>query len=561
MARKEHQLRVFERLREDALADRHFELPSGLRAQLADGARTSAVHDATFDSRHRPLSVDRDEYFTNMKHLARRKHVKLQEFMQLKRSSGSTPRKAPPAVLVVVDNSSLLSLHSLDGDVLLNDFDLGHEAGRRVIHMVLSPGQENHFVATADDSGEVRLHSLRIVARREVEKSNSSEETTKESVFASDEKKASRWNETGKQSTKRVRHKLVAYANITSSFRLWREAVADIRRVTALVPVIRGSGQEPFICAGDSLGSVSVFYANGTLKGRVRVVDDDGGIVGMRRAQGLSVLFYSSKQFGFLSVSQLDLQYPHCYGWHSPAIDVAEDLTTTYATVLVSLADGDILSFATSSGKSKACDLTFKFPHIASAPLKLYKLRGHLLAVPLPHYQLNGTHGSDHLNRGVHGDILVFGQAAVEAGFDAAPSLALALQASFRPRIVEDVSVVFVAGAGERATYVALRFEGQEGVELYELELGEAPIPPLKGPQEDPFKELFGFLNWAPAWLIYTFIGVLVVGLMILACIFQATKPPPPKAEEVAAAMSDPEVEEHLRKFRESMHGQSAGFS
>ena len=79
------------------------------------------------------------------------------------------------------------------------------------------------------------------------------------------------------------------------------------RQLNVVLPIERGS--QTFFIAGDSLGGISVFFRNGTMRGRVRVTEDPGGVKGLIRAQGQQqVLFYSSHAFGFFSPSQVDLQ-------------------------------------------------------------------------------------------------------------------------------------------------------------------------------------------------------------------------------------------------------------
>merc|ERR1712113_568951 len=97
-----------------------------------------------------------------------------------------------------------------------------------------------------------------------------------------------------------------------------------------------------------------------------------------------TLLFWSSHSFGFFSATQIDVQYPPCNGWNSPLYDVALDPSSSSSRVVLALADGDVLIFSTARGKSKACDLTLKFPHVSTLPFKLQGFRGHIMALPTP---------------------------------------------------------------------------------------------------------------------------------------------------------------------------------
>merc|ERR1719329_502690 len=59
-------------------------------------------------------------------------------------------------------------MHSVTtGDMLVDSVDLGHKAGVKIHHLVLPRASENrHFVLTADDSGEMRIHDFKVVAKK-----------------------------------------------------------------------------------------------------------------------------------------------------------------------------------------------------------------------------------------------------------------------------------------------------------------------------------------------------------------------------------------------------------
>merc|ERR1712096_329649 len=80
-------------------------------------------------------------------------------------------------------------------------------------------------------------------------------------------------------------------------------------------------------------------------------------------------------------MGQIEVQYPPCTGWNSPLFDVALESYSSNRVILA-LSDGDVIVFSTTRGKSKACDLTLKFPHVSTVPFKLQVFRGQVMAVP-----------------------------------------------------------------------------------------------------------------------------------------------------------------------------------
>lgn len=273
-----------------------------------------------------------------------------------------------------------------------------------------------------------------------------------------------------------------------------------------MMPIDRGA--QTYFVAGDSLGGISVFFRNGTMKGRVMVTDDPGGVRGLRRGQSQTVLFFSSHAFGFFSTSQLDVQYPPCDGWEAPLFDVALD-SGGGSRVILALEDGDILIFSTTRGKSKACDLTRKVPHVSQQPYKIQLYRGHVMGLQTP---LEGE-GSDHLR-----ELFFFNLAALDAGYGSATSRVVTLQASFKPQQPLCLAMHSGAAGGSsssaRAT-IAFRMANSSGLEIYELSLKQPPASKGGGGGDGSSgggDDSNSWLSWFPKIGVF---GIAMIGVVI----------------------------------------------
>jgi len=470
------------------------------------------------------VSTNVSRHFQHVRTLADSSEVKLHTFMPLKKTQGS--KGGPSSLLVVLDGASKLSIHSLEGEVLLEAFDLGHGEGRTITDMSLSPSQDNHFVVTADDMGSIRVHNLKVVS-----KNQKADEGTG-----------------GGSKTKR---QLLLTSNFSCAFELPTAATGEARKLTAVLPIDRGS--QTYFVTGDSLGGIAVFFRNGTMKGRVRVTEDPGGVRGLLRSQGHMVLFYSSHSFGFFSATQIDVQYPPCSGWNSPLFDVVLDPSSSSSRVVLALSDGDVLIFSTARGKSKACDLTLKFPHVSALPFKLHAFRGHIMALPTPLEETQRK--ADYLR-----EIYFFNLAAMEAGYGVAPSRTVALQASFKPKQPETLALFVPSGGaaagGDRGgkSQIAIRFADSPGVELYDLSLKQPSTPKAAssgggggggstggGGSDEGWGS---WLNWFPKIGVF---GIALVGVVI----WNVRKVTGQPRNERIDDFDDDFIKERLRERRE----------
>lgn len=526
-------LQALEELRTGILTGRRIELPSAQRQHLEKGS--PLINEISFDARHRPVSTNVTRHFQRIRTLAPDAEVRLHTFMPLKRASSSR-KGGPSALLVTVDIDSKLSIHNLEGDTLLDKFDPGHGPNRRITLLTLSPNQDNHFVLTADDEGQMRVHSFKVIAKKE-KKEKIEEDVGENQGDKKEDKKGKKHGDKQEQNKKQ----LVVTTNFSCAFSVPPSASGEVRKLNAVLPIERGS--QTYFVTADSLGGIAVFYRNGTMKGRVRVTEDPQGVRGLLRSQGQMILFYSSHSFGFFSVAQIDVQYPPCSGWNAPLFDVVLDPSYSSSRVVLALADGDVLVFSTSRGKSKACDLTLKFPHVSAIPFKLNVFRGHIMALPT---LLEDTpRKTDYLR-----EIYFFNLAAMDAGYGVAPSRSVTLQASFKPKQPEDFALYGApsTSSGDRKSQIAIRFAGTPGVELYDLTLKQPPAPKSVSEEEEGWPS--NWLNWFPKIGLF---GIALIGVVI----WNVRKVTNQRRHDHMDEFDDDFIKERLKERREKTGGKT----
>lgn len=459
-------LKALEDLRGGVLEGRRVDLPSAQRRHLEQGA--PFVSSISYDARHKPVSTNVDKHFVALRTLGSGTKIRMHAFMPLKQSSSG--KDAPSALLLALTEDSLLSVYSLEGEALLEGFDLGHGPGRSVTHVSPSPSSDDRFVVSGDDAGNIRVHSLKVAGK----KSEAGAQLVVSATFAG----------------------AVALCGAEAGRGALGASSArgdEACRLTALLPLDRGAQPSIFV-AGDAGGGISVFHRNGTAKGRVLVTEDHGGVSGLLRGQGQTLLFHSAHSFGAFSVAQMDVQYPPCNGWNSPLVDVAVDPVTT--RVVLALADGDVLVYTSARGSSKhrACELLLKFPHSVTAPFSLHAFKGFILGLPQAPKEVE-----------VPRDLFFFSMRAMESGYGVTPQRALVLQASFKARALESLAL-HSPPAGK--SLAALRYAGATGVELYEVSIKATAAKAGDGGVGD----LSAWIEWFPKIGVF---GLALVGVVV----------------------------------------------
>lgn len=509
-------LETIEELRTGIMSGKRVDMASAQRQHLEKAS--PLISEISFDARHRPVSTNLTRHFTHLRTLAPGVEVLHHTFMPLKRSGAAQAKaNANSALFVIINGESKISIFNLDGETLLEAGDLGHLEDSKITQMALSPSQENHFVLTADDKGHMRVHNLRVVFKKERIKEDEMEaerEKLKRKSKAKsldDDDDQVRTHEDREMPEVLFRRKLIVTTNFSCAFELPLGKGGEVRDLSVVLPIDRGT--QTYFVTGDSQGGISVFFRNGTMKGRVKVTEDPGGVRGLLRSQGQMILFWSSHSFGYFSVTQIDVQYPPCNGWNAPLFDVALDPSASSSRVVLALEDGDVLVFSTSHGKSKSCDLTMKFPKVSVLPFKLNAFRGHIMALPTP---LPDTERkSDYLR-----EIFFFNLAAMDDGYNTYASRTVAFQASFKPRQPDVVALHALPGGGSGGSksQIAIRYADSRGVEYYDLSMKAPPLPKAAtaGGTTVDDEGTPGWLSWlGSSW--FSKIGV--VGLALIGVV------------------------------------------
>merc|ERR1719326_1393013 len=100
----------------------------------------------------------------------------------------------------------------------------------------MSPSQDNHFAVTADDLGEVRVHTLKVVAKKAEHKETWNENMTDEEEDKPDEKPEEKFEQ------KHGIKQLVVTANFSAAFSLPPSSrTGESRKLTTVLPIDRGS--------------------------------------------------------------------------------------------------------------------------------------------------------------------------------------------------------------------------------------------------------------------------------------------------------------------------------
>eukprot|EP00746_Dinoflagellata_sp_MGD_P168183 gnl/MRDRNA2_/MRDRNA2_99432_c0_seq1.p1 gnl/MRDRNA2_/MRDRNA2_99432_c0~~gnl/MRDRNA2_/MRDRNA2_99432_c0_seq1.p1 ORF type:complete len:624 (+),score=166.35 gnl/MRDRNA2_/MRDRNA2_99432_c0_seq1:98-1969(+) len=484
MQAKSLTLDTLDGLRRGLLKGEHVPVPSGHHPYLKQ------TLDMIYDAKHAPVVTNISKHLTEKGTIAEDTDapIAMMTLMPIKR--GAAKGKGPSAVLISLDRKHNLYAHSLTGEKLLGPFDIGHEMSRKVTMFQITPNQDNpHILVTADDGGVIVVTEIKAGEKKVKKQGGDGDKgghaVEKEKAFG-------------------------IQASIGATFQIPQSTLENDkapRKLTTVLPVDRGH-QAAYLVTGDDQGGISVFFQNGTLRGRTRVTFDQGGVVSLVRGSGVQVAFGSSHHVGYLSLSQVDMTYAPCSGWSSPLISMDLDRAGSDRRLLLSLANGEVLAIQADE-KTRMCDVSFKYPTISTSPHQVKIFRGYSLALPTTENRLR--------------ELYVMNHKAMEMGYSAMASSAVTMRLSFAPKVPASFAIHSTPEAGFRAWLAVLMQDGV-GVELFELNLKKIPSPgrPFgggggggggsSGGGDGGWEEdLFGWLNSVPKIVYFLIVLVPVV--------------------------------------------------
>ena len=200
--------------------------------------------------------------------------------------SSSPQSQTPTCILAAVHAEGNVRLFSPSGELLLT-FEAGHDAP--ITHIATSPTHEEHLLATGDAGGSIRVHRISVRQRR-----------------VSKEERATRSN----SSDEKLSQYLGPQLNVTSQLQRQLQLPGGDGSLSALAIANHKSTRE--IVAGDSMGRISVFAKNGTLKNQVDATAMEGpGVEGLHSFHS-QVIFRAGMEWGYVNLDKAEVKHIDC---------------------------------------------------------------------------------------------------------------------------------------------------------------------------------------------------------------------------------------------------------
>mmetsp|Transcript_16359 Transcript_16359/g.38731 ORF Transcript_16359/g.38731 Transcript_16359/m.38731 type:complete len:594 (-) Transcript_16359:126-1907(-) len=274
-------------------------------------------------------------------------------------SSSSSPSSAPQSqtptcILIAVEADGNIRLFSTTGELLLT-FEAGHDSP--ITHIATSPTHEEHLVATGDAGGIIRVHRISVRQRR----------VTKE-------EKASRAN----SSDEKLSQYLGSQLNITTQLHKQLQLPAGDGSLSALAIANHKSARE--VVAGDTMGRISVFAKNGTLKGQVDATAMEGpGVEGLHSFHS-QVIFRAGMEWGYVNLDKAEVKHIDCPKFEGRVAAISVD-SQQLSKVFLSDDSGGVWIFNVKNRKE--CEFEKKFPLATDfkVPLELATIRGFVIGL------------------------------------------------------------------------------------------------------------------------------------------------------------------------------------
>lgn len=408
-------------LRRAAVSGEYIGMPSARWALLEQSIPQLA--ELVYDEKHAPLVQPTPKHFNVTKFASSLENLLFAEIMPLKGPPKGSEKGAPKFAIVIASSTHVGVLTSQGQQV--HSFEAGH--AKPIKTMTLSTSLDEHLLLTADTDDQIRVHEIKLHASK-----------TEDEI------------------------KVDAKSTFIGEFEIPpASGEQPPRKLTSMLVVAQKAGESRFM-VGDSDGGVSMFYSNGTLRGRV-VVADEGPIVKLAPSSGMQAIFLAERSFGFVSFSTVDVMRQPCVGWGAAAVDITPDVAYP-SRMYISLSDGSVIAMDTMQGQQKICDLKFKLPHVSRVPLHLKVIKGYAL----------GLQRHSDLPKGPL-RLWVFNLIAIETGYGSQHSRAVVLTKAMeqRPR---SLSLFRHESSKSRGSFCAVNEDGSN-VELWDLQFKAASAP------------------------------------------------------------------------------------
>lgn len=300
--------------------------------------------------------------------------------------SSSPQSQTPTCILAAVHAEGTVRLFSPTGELLLS-FEAGHEAP--ITHIATSPTHEEHLLATGDASGSIRVHRISVRQRR-----------------VSKEERATRAN----SSDEKLSQYLGPQLNVTSQLQRQLQLPGDGRDGSLSALAISNHKSSREIIAGDSMGRISVFAKNGTLKNQVDATVMEGpGVEGLHSFHS-QVIFRAGMEWGYVNLDKAEVKHIDCPKFEGRVAAITVD-SQQLSKVLLSDESGAVWVFNVKNRKD--CEFEKKFPYATDykVPLELAAIRGYVIGLQkstpseLPTSSLLALNLSQHVGRRRPGEL------------------------------------------------------------------------------------------------------------------------------------------------------------
>eukprot|EP00927_Polykrikos_kofoidii_P013445 TRINITY_DN15861_c0_g1_i1.p1 TRINITY_DN15861_c0_g1~~TRINITY_DN15861_c0_g1_i1.p1 ORF type:complete len:580 (-),score=122.63 TRINITY_DN15861_c0_g1_i1:212-1951(-) len=263
------------------------------------------LSEAAVDSQTSPVGSP-DDYLVSKSVITPEEAVSFVKFLPLKSKSKAVDAGFPAALLVSATVSGVVRLYTPAGESLTS-FNAGH--ADPVAHLTVSPAKDEHSIATADSSGNVRVFKVSI------KPVNPPTDAPKGRVNLSHVK---------------MSKFLGTQLDVKVQFQGELSAKDGTRITTIALTSVQGF---KYFVMGDEQGKISIFTKNGTLQAALAAADSNTRVDAIYSERG-TVIFRAGLDWGFVDFDRLQLKRAECYGFAGRMVAAAVDSQHNWRVVI-----------------------------------------------------------------------------------------------------------------------------------------------------------------------------------------------------------------------------------